>query len=1003
MRTLKKTLSLVLVVAMVLGLCVVGASATNKVDGYEDAGKIGAAYTEAVGVMTGLGIVDGVTDTELRPENTYQRDQAAKIIAYMLLGKNKADSLTCTVAPFEDVPANHWAAGYIAFCKEQGIIDGVTETTFNPTGTLTGFQWAKMLLCAVGFGANGEFEGDSWSLNTSKVAHTVDLFDGDLAGADHVALQRQQAMLYAFNALTNVKCVVWSEALGDYIYKYDFADRYTYEGTLGLNVYGLKYAQGIVVDVEGLGAPATVVNTDNAYSTSTIYDYTSVAAGNGIDMMYHAARVWYVAGKTNTGVYTYDLAKVETTNCPSKLPTGAYTIGVVGELYQLDAVDNSAIDAGKVNVGFYYSNGTLGVRSTVNDTTVIKDEAVKNANIHTDISAINNTDSIIYLKGKSTTTNNYGWYVYAPSATTGTVKAINNANSSITLTDGTVLAKSNLATATMWNDIAVGASYIFVLDTHGHWMSWQGKYGVSYYTGTVRDTNSHDAWWGEAEYVAQFVDVTTGEISEVPVISSWLVNARVGGYYDLKDVLYGTNKYNPVKVTANPYGAYYFDASETLTAKTYKIGNVYYNPDTVTFLIATGKGSNLKVTPYVGFDALLAAYNKTGAETAVTLENIAMTCAMTAAGNPSASVIFAYDGIASTAGGFLFVPNVIDSTMWIQDVMGGYVYNGVYLNGAAVTDTLRLKTRQTIYRGFYSYVIDATTGYFELTKLTKDAYVYDGNDINMAVDASKTVYYLSVGSSEYNITDWTVVDLRTGAGVAGGVDKIVSVADLVLNNNTDYFKARVQLAFVPSVGVIYVVDRGTLNTITLDVDDALSNWTVVPGTFTDLDLVTGTTKTVVLKHDTLKFNAGDQYTVNYTVYQTSGTTNAKTATATVNADGNLVFEIKFTPQNFDDTKIVITGIPAKLSVSLQGNGANNFSSDATSTPIAGNLGQAVEVTVKRTAAYTGTIDASKVAAKLTEDGTVTVPATAADNRTVTFNYTLTEAAETIQFWGVNWA
>ena len=68
----------------------------------------------------------------------------------MMLGKADADSLRCTKAPFDDVAADRWSAGYIAFCVEQGIIDGMTETTFEPTGTLTGFQWAKMLLCAVG-------------------------------------------------------------------------------------------------------------------------------------------------------------------------------------------------------------------------------------------------------------------------------------------------------------------------------------------------------------------------------------------------------------------------------------------------------------------------------------------------------------------------------------------------------------------------------------------------------------------------------------------------------------------------------------------------------------------------------------------------------------------------------------------------------------------------------------------------------------------------------------
>ena len=118
MRTLKKTLSLVLVVAMVLGLCVVGASAKDAVENFtDDYQKVGAAYQEAMGVMVGV-----------------------------------------------------------------GIIDGMTATTYEPTGTLTGFQWAKMLLCAIGFGVKGEFTGSSWSVNTALVAHKVNLFAGDLDG-----------------------------------------------------------------------------------------------------------------------------------------------------------------------------------------------------------------------------------------------------------------------------------------------------------------------------------------------------------------------------------------------------------------------------------------------------------------------------------------------------------------------------------------------------------------------------------------------------------------------------------------------------------------------------------------------------------------------------------------------------------------------------------------------------------------------------------------------------
>ena len=138
MRTLKKTLSLLLAVALVLSLTVVGASAAytgNKVDTLKDAADVGADYSEAVGVMVGLGIIEGYDDGTLRPETTYTREQAAKIIAYMQLGPKDADSLRCTKAPFTDVAADRWSAGYIAYCVEQGIIDGMGDGTFQARGS----------------------------------------------------------------------------------------------------------------------------------------------------------------------------------------------------------------------------------------------------------------------------------------------------------------------------------------------------------------------------------------------------------------------------------------------------------------------------------------------------------------------------------------------------------------------------------------------------------------------------------------------------------------------------------------------------------------------------------------------------------------------------------------------------------------------------------------------------------------------------------------------------
>ena len=91
--------------------------------------------------------------------------------------------------------------------------------------------------------------------------------------------------------------------------------------------------------------------------------------------MYHAARVWYTG--TNTGVYTYDLAKTTTYKC-QEIPTGtkaataanAKTGLYVGDkpaanavspvAYEAYLLDNSAVAAGSAYVTLYASSCQLG-------------------------------------------------------------------------------------------------------------------------------------------------------------------------------------------------------------------------------------------------------------------------------------------------------------------------------------------------------------------------------------------------------------------------------------------------------------------------------------------------------------------------------------------------------------------------------------------------------------------------------------------------------------------
>ena len=838
MRTLKKTLSLVLVVAMVLGLCVVGASAYNKVEDFtDDVDKIGDAYYEAVGVLTGIQVIDGMTETSFQPQGNYTREQAAKIIAYMMLGKADADSLRCTKAPFDDVAADRWSAGYIAFCVEQGIIDGMTETTFEPTGTLTGFQWAKMLLCAVGFGVKGEFTGSSWSLNTSKYAHNVDLFAGDLAGADHTAITREQAALYAFNVLTAVDLVVYSESLGDYIKGYNswFVDRYTPQGTLAETVFKLDKVVGVIVDNEGMGASVTYVDTNN-----TKVGVVKVAAKTDLDLMYHAARVWYVAGKTNTGVFTMDLAKVETTNCPSTATVAALKAPVsIGNSlngsvpYQLDVVDNSAIGAGKTSVVFYYKLGSRGPVSNADKTTVIDTAKYQNAKILTDISKVAYLDPVIYIYTHSVKeagdAEAYAVHAYSPTATTGVVSKIAN-DGTITLRDGTVIGKSNLAGASL-NISNIGHSYTFMLDTHGHYYGTAENLNLVYYTGAYERVSG--SYVGEEVYNVQVADVQTGVATNVRVNGAWKNNVNgpvvdtvnmTAGYYWLGEPnlsgVYTLQPWSPYDY--NTDGGYVHSDSATFRASTgvqvmpgvdsNNAPNVYYTAGSVKFVIASGRGSTYSYATYNSVAELLAGYNATGATTgSVTLADMALTTVRTTVGNVDTTIVFAYDVTATSR--YVFVPYSIPASEWnsMGEIADGrimyYYEKGAYLNGELVT--IYYSTPTALERGFYSVEVNAL-GYTVLRHAFPGQWFYEAENV---VKSGNNYAQEFNGKLRQFASDAKIYDFRKGV-LASKLDAITA---LELFNY--YNEPNLQLAYTVNaageIDVCYVTERN-LGRVTVD-------------------------------------------------------------------------------------------------------------------------------------------------------------------------------------------
>jgi len=190
---MKKLLALVLALVMTMGLATV---ATNAA--YPDAKDID--LTEAVDVMTAVGVFKGDEKGNFAPKANLDRAAAAKLIAYLDLGEKAAEALPA-VKTFNDVPATHWASKYIAYCANAGYISGAGDGNFYPGNALTGYAFGKMVLCVLGYDTTIEgFTGASWTINVAKLMQKNDIDDG-VSGSASATLTREQAAQYCLNAL----------------------------------------------------------------------------------------------------------------------------------------------------------------------------------------------------------------------------------------------------------------------------------------------------------------------------------------------------------------------------------------------------------------------------------------------------------------------------------------------------------------------------------------------------------------------------------------------------------------------------------------------------------------------------------------------------------------------------------------------------------------------------------------------------------------------------------
>ena len=104
------------------------------------------------------------------------------------------------VMAFSDLPADHWAYSYVKELFQAGVVDGETDTTFAPQGTVTLGQALKLILLTAGFPEQAPADGH-WAGGYRQMAEEKGLMESAASLGLDEPISRQQIAEIAARAL----------------------------------------------------------------------------------------------------------------------------------------------------------------------------------------------------------------------------------------------------------------------------------------------------------------------------------------------------------------------------------------------------------------------------------------------------------------------------------------------------------------------------------------------------------------------------------------------------------------------------------------------------------------------------------------------------------------------------------------------------------------------------------------------------------------------------------
>ncbi|RKD33504.1 S-layer homology domain-containing protein [Thermohalobacter berrensis] len=250
---MRKVLSVLLVLSLVFGSFSF-AFAASDIEGHK--------YEDAVKRLNALGLVQG-DDRGFAPDDTITRAEFATLVV-RALGYEEVAEVSKGATNFTDVPATHWASGYINIASSMGLINGYGDGQFGPEDQITYEQAITLMVRALGYKQDALDKG-GYPVGYMLVAKDLDITDGIDDGVVGVPATRGIVFKLMDNSLT-VDMMVKEGTGEDATWKVE-------EGKTILGELGNEKVTARVVDFNADDNEITLEGEKDAFIVPEGFDY----------------------------------------------------------------------------------------------------------------------------------------------------------------------------------------------------------------------------------------------------------------------------------------------------------------------------------------------------------------------------------------------------------------------------------------------------------------------------------------------------------------------------------------------------------------------------------------------------------------------------------------------------------------------------------------------------------------------------------------------------------